>query len=61
MTIHAVIGQYSDYLSVHYSKDSDGKYVPDYSLGPWILPDGYTGKDLTLTMFGSFVKAEDFA
>jgi len=59
--IKAVIGSYADYISFHFSKNAEGKLVPDYSLGEFILPKGVSAKRMALTMFGSFVKEGEFA
>ena len=55
------IGSYADYIHFHFSKNAEGKLVPDYSLGEFILPKGVSAEKLALQMFGSFVKEEDFA
>jgi hypothetical protein len=60
-TIEAVIGSYADYLHFHFSLNEEGKLVPDYSLGEFILPPGTSAKQLALETFGVFVKEEDFA
>lgn len=59
--VKLVIGQYADYLHFHFSLNEEGRLVPDYSLGEFILPPGVTAKQMALTTFGSFVSPDDFA
>ena len=59
--VEAVIGAYADYLHFHFSLNEEGKLVPDYSLGEFILPPGVTAKQMAVNLFGSLVSPDDFA